>query len=89
MRQPNGCSTPSPKSSAAKQWIKELAQKKEGPPREILQGGAIVVYAPLKVLQKMYPFTVFFLENCTCERLKSFAFIINRLVGICVMLTTL
>ena len=29
MRQPNGCSTPTPKSSAAKQWIKEeLAQKK-------------------------------------------------------------
>ena len=27
MRQPNGCSTPAPKSSAAKQWIKELAQK--------------------------------------------------------------
>jgi len=23
MRQPNGCSTPDPKSSAAKQWIKE------------------------------------------------------------------
>ena len=31
MRQPNGCSTPAPKSSAAKQWIKELAQKKEEP----------------------------------------------------------
>jgi len=30
MRQPNGCSTPAPKSSAAKQWEKEeLAQKKE------------------------------------------------------------
>jgi len=29
MRQSNGCSTPAPKSSAAKQWIKELAQKKE------------------------------------------------------------
>jgi len=29
MRQPNGCSTPPPKSSAAKQWIKGLAQKKE------------------------------------------------------------
>jgi len=29
MRQPNGCSTPVPKSSAAKQWIKELAQTKE------------------------------------------------------------
>jgi len=29
MRQPNGFSTPAPKSSAAKQWIKEeLAQKK-------------------------------------------------------------
>ena len=29
MRQPNGCSTPSPNSSAAKQWIKEeLAHKK-------------------------------------------------------------
>ena len=28
-RQPNGCSTPAPKSSAAKQWIKELAQTKE------------------------------------------------------------
>jgi len=33
MRQPNGFSTPSPKSSAAKQWIKEeLAQKKEEDP---------------------------------------------------------
>ena len=30
-RQPNGCSTPAPKSSAAKQWIKELAQTKEAP----------------------------------------------------------
>jgi len=29
MRQPNGCSTPAPKSSAAKQWIEELAQKKK------------------------------------------------------------
>ena len=29
MRQPNGCSTPAPKSSAVKQWIKELAQKKK------------------------------------------------------------
>ena len=26
MRQPNGCSTPAPRSSAAKQWIEELAQ---------------------------------------------------------------
>jgi len=36
MRQPNGCSTPAPKSSAAKQWIKEkLAQtKEEESPRE-------------------------------------------------------
>jgi len=29
MRQLNGCSTSAPKSSAAKQWIKELAQTKE------------------------------------------------------------
>ena len=30
MRQPNGCSTPAPKSSAANQWIKEeIAQTKE------------------------------------------------------------
>jgi len=29
MRQPNGCSTHAPKSRAAKQWIKELAQTKE------------------------------------------------------------
>jgi len=29
MRQPNGCSIPAPKSSAVKQRIKELAQKKE------------------------------------------------------------
>jgi len=29
MRQPNGCSTHAPKSNAAKQWIKELAQTKE------------------------------------------------------------
>jgi len=26
MRQPNGCSTPAPRSSAAKQWFEELAQ---------------------------------------------------------------
>jgi len=29
MKQPNGYSTHAPKSSAAKQWIKELAQTKE------------------------------------------------------------
>ena len=29
MRRPNDCSTPAPKPSAAKQWIKELAQTKE------------------------------------------------------------
>jgi len=30
MKQPNGCSTPAPKCSAAKQWIKEeLAQTKK------------------------------------------------------------
>ena len=29
MRWPNGCSTPAPKSSAAKQWIEELTQKKK------------------------------------------------------------
>jgi len=29
MRQPNGCSTPAPKSSAAKQWNEELPQTKE------------------------------------------------------------
>jgi len=30
MRQPNGCSAPAPKSSAAKQWIEEeLARKKK------------------------------------------------------------
>ena len=29
MRQSNGCSTPAPRSSAAKQWIEELAQKKK------------------------------------------------------------
>jgi len=28
MRQPNGCSTPAPRSSAAKQWFVQLAQKK-------------------------------------------------------------
>jgi len=29
MRQPNGCSTPAPKSSAANQWVKEeLAEKR-------------------------------------------------------------
>jgi len=29
MRQPNGCSTPAPKSTAAKQWCEGLAQKKK------------------------------------------------------------
>jgi len=29
MRQLNGCSTPAPRSSAAKQWFEQLAQKKE------------------------------------------------------------
>jgi len=28
-RQSNGCSTPAPRSSAAKQWLEELAQKEE------------------------------------------------------------
>jgi len=28
-RQPNGCSTPAPRSSAAKQWLEELTQKKK------------------------------------------------------------
>jgi len=37
MRQPNGCSTPAPKSSVAKQWIKEeLAQTKEEEEGELL-----------------------------------------------------
>jgi len=27
MRQSNGCPTPAPRSSAAKQWLEELAQK--------------------------------------------------------------
>ena len=27
MRQSNGCSTPAPRSSAAKQWFQQLAQK--------------------------------------------------------------
>jgi len=36
MRQPNGCSTPAPKSSTAKQWIKELAQMtKEKEPKSM------------------------------------------------------
>jgi len=29
MRQSNGCSTPAPRSSAAKQWFEQLAQKKK------------------------------------------------------------
>ena len=29
MRPPNGCSTPAPRSSAAKQWFEQLAQKKK------------------------------------------------------------
>jgi len=29
MRQTNDCSTPAQRSSAAKQWLEELAQKKE------------------------------------------------------------
>jgi len=29
MRQLNGCSTPAPRSSAAKPWLAELAQKKK------------------------------------------------------------
>jgi len=30
MRQLNGCSTPAPRSSVAKQWFQQLAQKKKG-----------------------------------------------------------
>jgi len=30
VRQSNGCSTPAPRSSAAKQWFEQLAQKKYG-----------------------------------------------------------
>jgi len=33
MRQSNSCSTPAPRSSAAKQWFEELAQKKRNLPR--------------------------------------------------------
>jgi len=29
MKQPNGCSTPAPRYSAAKQWFEQLAQKKK------------------------------------------------------------
>ena len=29
MKQPNGCSAPAPRSSAAKQWFEQLVQKKE------------------------------------------------------------
>jgi len=29
MRQSNGCSTPAPRSSEAKQWFQQLAQKKK------------------------------------------------------------
>jgi len=29
MREPNGCSTSAPRSSAAKQWFEQLAQKKK------------------------------------------------------------
>jgi len=29
MRQSNGCSTPAPRYSAAKQWLEQLAQKKK------------------------------------------------------------
>jgi len=37
MKQPNGCSTPAPKSSAAKQWLKEeLAQTKEAESQETI-----------------------------------------------------
>jgi len=32
MRQSNGCSTPAPRSSAAKQWLEQLAQKKKEKP---------------------------------------------------------
>jgi len=31
MRQPNGCSTPAPRSSATKQWFEQVAQKKMKP----------------------------------------------------------
>jgi len=29
MRQSNGCSTPAPRSSAAKQWLEQMAPKKK------------------------------------------------------------
>ena len=29
MSKPNGCSTPAPRSSAAKQWFEQLSQKKK------------------------------------------------------------
>ena len=42
MRQPNGCSTPAPGSSAAKQWLEQLAQKKK---KNWVTGRHVLIFA--------------------------------------------
>jgi len=66
MRQLNGCSTPAPRSSAAKQWIEQLAQKKKTKPaiRRLASRGGVKrisghIYEEVRGVLKL------FLENVT------------------------
>ena len=52
IRQSNGCSTPVPKSSAAKQWIKEkLAQEKKKTFKKLANGKVISCIVDVDVKQ--------------------------------------
>ena len=52
MKQPNGCSTPAPKSSAAKQWIKEeLARTKERIAATIFLSWSLVLHRSCQLLE--------------------------------------
>jgi len=66
MRQSNGCSTPAPRSSAVKQWIEQLAQKKKTKPaiRRLASRGGVkrisgLIYEEVRGVLKL------FLENVT------------------------
>jgi len=52
MRQLNGCSTPAPRSSGAKQWFQRLAQKKKK--KLEWQIGVNNMIKALRVIKKYY-----------------------------------
>ena len=71
MRQLNGCSIPAPKSSAAKQWIKELAQKLNLQKfsfvgKHCLAGKSWKTYLEVTTVEASIP-------NCTVQFSKTFS----------------